>query len=70
MLSRFPLPDRSASVPTTVETFVMLEHLLTIPLTAAKIKQQTKCGPILFTIHTGRMASYFGHSGSRPQVFP
>ena len=36
-LSRFPLPDSPASTPTPAETVAVIEHLLTIPLTASKI---------------------------------
>ena len=44
-LSRFPLADMS--VPTPAETIAVMEQLSTIPLTAAKIKQQTDRDPIL-----------------------
>ena len=46
-LSRFPLPDSPASVPIPAETVAIIEHLSTIPLTAAKIKQATERDPTL-----------------------
>ena len=46
-LSRFPLADMPASVPIPAETVAVMEYLSTIPLTAAKIKQQTGRDPTL-----------------------
>ena len=47
LLADFPLADMPASVPTPAETVAIMEHLSTIPLTAAKIKQQTGRDPTL-----------------------
>ena len=46
-LSRFPLPDSPASIPTPAETVAVIEHLLIIPLTTSKIAKQTEQDPIL-----------------------
>ena len=46
-LSRFPLPERPATVPIPTETVAVLEQLSSIPLTAVKIKQRTEYDPIL-----------------------
>ena len=46
-LSQFPLPDSPTSVLIPAETVAIMEHLLIIPLTAAKIKQATERDPTL-----------------------
>jgi len=46
-LSRFPLPEHPHSVPVPPETVAVMEHLSQIPLTAAKLRQQTDRDPTL-----------------------
>ena len=49
-LRRFPLPDSPASIPTPAEAVTVIEHLLTIPLTASKIAKQTERDSILLRV--------------------
>ena len=57
-LSRFPLVDMPASVPIPAETVAIMEHLSTIPLTAAKIKQQTGRDPTLSKVNRYTQAGW------------
>ena len=46
-LSRLPLPDHPQSVPVAPEVIASLEHLSTVPLSAAKLRTLTSRNPIL-----------------------
>ena len=46
-LSRLPLPDFPISTPVPLETIATIEHLSSVPITAAKVKQHTDRDPIL-----------------------
>ena len=56
MLSRLPLPDCPATVPTSPETIALLEHLTCVPLTSTQIWNMTDRNPVLAQVkHTHEM---------------
>ena len=52
MLSRLPLPESPTDVPVPGETILVLDMLLSLPVTVEQIRQWTSHDPILFQVRT------------------